>query len=91
MPEFLDWAQLGTATGVAAAVAVLTQILKKYLQNIDPKWIALSLSLIITYSRQIVYNDYYFGTFVLSALNAIIAAGVAIGVFEGVIKPVERR
>lgn len=87
MPEILDWAQFGTTTGVAAVVAVLTQILKRYIQKIDPKWIALVLSLLLTYCYQIIYVDHFWGTFVLSALNAIISAGMSIGVFESVIKP----
>jgi len=87
MLESIGWGQLGTATGVAAVVAVLTQILKNYVPKLDPKWIALVLSLLITFCRQMVFDDYAFATFVLSTLNGIIAAGMAIGVFESVIKP----
>ena len=91
MEEILTWANLGTAAGVSAAVVTLTQILKRYIPKIDPKWIALVLSVIITFTNQFIHNDFLMETFILSALNAIISAGTAIGAYEGIISPIAHR
>ena len=91
MNELFDWSVLGTAAGVATAVVALTQILKQYVPRIDPKWIALSLSALITFGYQLITGDYSAGAFLLSALNAILSAGAAIGAYEAVVAPVEKR
>jgi len=91
MPEILGWANLGTAAGVAAAVAGLTQILKRYIPKTDPKWIALGLAIVITILHQMVTGDYNWSSFVLSALNAVISAGTAVGLYEAGIKPVKEK
>ena len=91
MDEILNWPHLGTAAGVSSTVVLLTQILKHYLpEKLDPKWTALALSLILTYSTQIISGDYAVGTFILSFFNAIISAGTAIGAYEAFVKPVAR-
>ena len=90
MDELLNWNTLGTMAGIAAAVSALTQILKQFMK-IDPKWIALALSVVISLTVQIVGGDMAAEAFILSALNAILAAGTAVGMYESVIKPVVRR
>ena len=89
--EILSWDYLGSAAGVAATVTILTQILKNYIQKVDPKWIALVLALIITIIGQIVMRDFTLGTLVLSIVNAIMATGVAIGAYEGIINPLNNK
>ena len=86
MNEIMSWEFLGTTAGVATAVSVLTQILKHYATKADPKWIALTLALVITYCVQVISGSYAPETFIMSALNALISAGAAIGLYEGVIK-----
>ena len=87
MIEILSWANLGTTAGVSAAVITMTQVLKHYLTKVDPKWIALALSMFITIAHQFVVGDYSWGAFALSALNAIMSAGTAIGGYEMFVKP----
>jgi hypothetical protein len=87
----INWAQLGTAAGVATVVMLLTQVIKQYITQIDPKWIALGLALLITYARQMVVGDLTGSAFVLSGLNAALATGLSIGVFEGIGKPIAQR
>jgi len=88
--EFLTWEMLAAESGCAAAVAALTQVIKQYI-NVDPKWIALALSLVITFALQfIVYldasakSDFTAANIILAALNSFAVTGVAIGLFEGV-------
>jgi len=89
MIEILNWPNLGTAASVATLTAVITQVIKRYV-GIDPKWISLIVAAAITFSHQVYAGDYAFPTFVLSALNAVISAGTAVGAFEGVIKPAKQ-
>jgi len=86
MNEILSWAHLGMLE-VSIVVVTLTQILKDYIPKIDPKWIALVLSLVITISFQVVSGDLVYSDFLLSFINAIISAGAAIGAYEGIVKP----
>ena len=92
MEEILSWSHLGTGAAVSAVVTGLTQVLKyfipeKIMNKLDPKWIALALSVIITIGHQMIYGDFAIETFALSALNAVMSTGAAIGGYEGLIKP----
>lgn len=88
MDEAFNWAQLGTVAGVATAVTLLTQTLKRFVPRVDPKWIALGLSLIISLTHMIAFLDIRIETAVLTLLNAVVAAGAAIGEYEAFICPI---
>ena len=90
--ETLTWAQLGTTAGASVIAAALTQILKQYFSGIDPKWIALFLSLLCMIGYQlIVAGDYTPGAYILSVLNAVMSAGMSIGAYEAFISPVAHK
>jgi len=91
MIEILEWSQLATVAGVATAVTAITEVLKHYITNVDPKWIALLLSLVITYAYQIITGDLAVGSWILSAFNALLSTGVAIGIFESAGRPIEEK
>jgi hypothetical protein len=89
--SFLTWEFLGTFTGSIAAVTVLTQVIKKYLK-IDPKWIALVISLIIMLVAQTqIEHDLGVETFVISIFNALIVTGISISIYETAVKTIAKR
>ena len=88
MDEMLTWSKLGTITGIASAVSVVAEMLKKYLPNIDPKWIALAVSAIFTFGHQIIVADLDPMSFVLSVFKVIVATWIATGEYEAIIKPI---
>jgi uncharacterized membrane protein len=88
MNEF-QWAYIGTTAGLAAAVSAITQIIKRYMTKTDPKWIALILSALLSIGYRMVFlGEATAETMIIAVVNSIIAAGAAIGAFEGVTKPV---
>ena len=91
MDEAFNWAQLGTVAGVATAVTLLTQTLKRFVPRVDPKWIALGLSLIISLTHMIAFLGIRIETAVLTLLNAVVAAGAAIGFAPDENKPASPR
>jgi hypothetical protein len=91
MDEILSWSDLGTTAAVAGVTAAATQIIKGYLQKIDPKWIALGVATSLTFTRQFISGDLSPGALMLAAMNSILAAGTAIGTYEGIVKPVKQR
>ena len=91
MTDFMNWETLGTFAGISVTVTTLTQILKQFLVKTNPKWIALVLSLILTFGYQFFKSDISLLSFIMSAVNALLVTSTAIGAFESVIKPVVRR
>ncbi|MCL2568639.1 MAG: hypothetical protein FWE12_04280 [Oscillospiraceae bacterium] len=77
-PEFL-----GTFSGVVAVVTLLTQVVKRFVTGVDPKWIALGLALVMSAVKQVETGDLRTGSLLLAGLNAFVIAGAAIGTFEG--------
>ena len=77
---------LRTAADIATAVTILTQIIKRHI-NIDPKLIALVLSIVITVVIQMIEVDFSFQTIIQSLLNSILTAGASIGAYEAVFAP----
>ena len=89
MNEFFTPDMLKTFAGSVAAVTALTQVLKTYIpQKLDPKWLALVLSIIITFGVQFVFDGATSENWIMSAFNALAITGASIGAYEGFVKPV---
>ena len=90
MNEFITWEFLASFSGAVAAVTLLTQLFKKYI-NIDPKWIALVLSVVVCASVQIFYlKDTTGAGLALMAFNIFAVLAAAVGGFEVVIKNLKK-
>ena len=89
MLEILDWTHFSTAAGVATVVMALTQVVKRYVTQVDPKWAALCISLFVHFMHLFVIGAVSPGAMALALLNAIMTAGVAIGEYEGILKPIK--
>lgn len=85
--EILTWPHLITAIGVTAAIAALTQILKRRFARADPKLTALGLSLFITFGHRLYIGGVNAASLPLTLLNAIFFACAAAGAYESLIKP----
>ena len=74
---------LATIGGCTAVVTALTQIVKHYIK-IDPKWIALILSLIIQVSTCAILGDLALMSLLIAVINAVLVTGASVGLYEGV-------
>jgi len=86
--EYITIEILGTFTGCAAAVTALTQVAKHFIKRVDPKWIALLISFVISIGLFIASADLTVMKFILALCNALLVTGVAIGIFEGGVKAI---
>jgi len=82
--EFLTWDYLGTFGGASLAVTLLTQAVKGYLKDVDPKIIALCWAILIMLGAEFITSV---GTSTVSgvlmaAMNALLVAGASVGLFE---------
>ena len=82
MNEFLTWEFIGTSAGATLAVTLLTQVFKKYISTIDPKWISLAAALVIVLSGNAIIGDMNFETAILSVFNALLVTGTSCGLYE---------
>jgi len=82
--EFISMEFLGTFSGVVAMVTLLTQVVKRFVTTVDPKWIALILAGMVSAVKQLGTGDFSAIGWMLAILNAFVIAGAAIGTFEGV-------
>jgi len=84
MNEFFTLAVLGTFAGMVAFVSIVTQVIKQFL-NIDPKWIALFLSLLaVVFTQIVIPGAITYESFFLGFANWLLVTGAAIGLYEGV-------
>ena len=81
--DILGMGGLGTAAAVSAAVATATQLTKQYFPSVDPKWVALAWAAAISIGQAAASGSISVETAVSVALNALLAAGAAIGAYEG--------
>lgn len=89
MTEFLTWELLSTFAGSVAAVTLITQLAKQYL-NLDPKWIALAASILVCVAVQAFYlQDFTAAGLVLMGFNILVVLAAAIGSYEIVKKRVD--
>jgi len=81
MNELMTWTTLGTLAGATAAVLLITQYVKPFLQKIDTRIIALILSVIILVAVTIIAKgkpeDYG-----IAILNSFIVASASMGAYE---------
>lgn len=92
MNEFLTWEFLATFAGSVAFVTFVTELVKYYLTKIDPKYIALVAAVVVTFAvRLLFYKDFTLDGLVLATFNVAAVLFAAIGTFESVIKPIERK
>lgn len=83
MNEFVSIEILGTIAGCSAIITLLTQVLKKYLQEkIDTKWLALVFSVIIGVLRIVYVGQYDFAGIVSGIINMFILLSISIGIYE---------
>ena len=87
MNEAFTWAFLGSAAGISAATVVMTQIVKRFIPKVDPKWIALAISFVISMAAQAATGDGQATSYALALFNAVLTAGAAIGAYEGILGP----
>jgi len=84
MDNFISWGTFGTFTGAVAGTAALTQLFKRFV-GIDPKWIALAVSVVIMVCAQSFAGGLENVRSVVMALfNALIVAGASVGTYETV-------
>ena len=89
--EFFTWEYLATYGGMTALVTAVTQLVKKYLPNYDPKWIALVTAVLGQIGVQVFYlKDWSAGGLIMAAINAVCVLLGAVGAYETVIKPVQK-
>lgn len=85
MNDFVTWELIGTFAGAVALTTGLTQVIKHYLEKIDPKWIALIVALLATVGYATVHvGDVSPQAVAMAMVNGLIVAGTSIGLFEGV-------
>ncbi len=87
MNDFITLQMLGTFSGITVAVTMLTQVIKNFVA-VDPKWIALFLSFLLTLGIQVLPNALSATSIVIAFCNWLLVTGTSIGLFEGVVKPI---
>lgn len=86
MSRFLTPETLTSFAGTALAVTTLTQVIK-YFIKVNPKWIALGLSLLLVNVFQPLSAPVTLSDIVIQIANCLIVTGASIGLFEGAVKP----
>ena len=81
--DFITLEFLGTFSGVVVVVTLLTQIVKRFVTAIDPKWIALAFAVAVSTLKELAVGDLSVPGWILAGLNALVITGAAIGTFEG--------
>lgn len=91
MNEFFTWEFLATFGGMLAFVALVTEVAKFYIK-VDPKWIALCATILGQIAVQFVFlKDFSVEGIVLAIFNMFAVLSSSVGLFEIVVKPVERK
>lgn len=92
MGSLVTWDVLTTYAGSVAFVTMCTQLLKFYVPKADPKWVALALTILLNIIIHVVYiQDYSLNSIVLSIFNIVSILFGAIGAFETMVKPIQRK
>lgn len=93
MTEFftLDW--LGTAAGMVAFVALMTEVCKFLVRRpVDPKWYCIGWAAAAMLVSSLWLNPVTDGPGVFTAfINLLLVATAATGTFEFAIKPAEKK
>lgn len=89
--EYFTWEYLATYGGMTALVTSATQLIKRYIPNCDPKWIALVAAVLGQAAVQVFYlKDWSAGGLIMAVINAVCVLLGAVGAYETVIKPVQK-
>lgn len=92
MNEFITLDFMATFGGAVFVVELFTEILKKLGVKLDPRVIALIISIIVTMCVQtFFYADLSASAIVLAAFNALLVCAAAIGAFETIVKPIQSK
>jgi len=81
--DFITMEFLGSFSGVVVLITLLTQLIKRFVTAVDPKWIALTLAGMISVVKQLETGNFSAAGWMLALLNALLITGAAIGAFEG--------
>ena len=82
MSDIINWENFAAYMGSATMSALVTQLVKKYV-NIDPKWIALIISLMAMLGIQATIETVVtVESITTTILNALISAGASVGLYE---------
>jgi len=81
MNDFLSWEFLGTFAGAATFVTLMTQVAKQFI-NVDPKWISLAFSMIVSLGMVSLKDEWTAAAVVMALLNALFVTGAAVGLYE---------
>ena len=82
MIDLLSTGTLTTISGTAAVVTVLTQVIKRYATRLDPKWIALALSILISYALCFITGATDLESLIIAGVRALVASGSSVGLYE---------
>lgn len=89
--DYFTWEYLATYGGMTALVTAVTQLVKRYLPQVDPKWIALVAALLGQIGVQILYlKDWSVSGIVMALINVVCVLLGSIGAYETVVKPVQK-
>lgn len=92
--EFVSLNILASLAGVVLLTTALVEATKYLLSkiNIDPKWYALLWSFVLMMARQVfLLKDFSGEGWMLAFINWLIAFASAVGIFESIVKPIERK
>lgn len=90
MNDFLNWDTIGTFGMMVATVSIITEVVKYFIPKVDPKWIALVVTLFCQISVQLFsVKDFSASGMVMAVINAFVVLASAIGAFEGLLKPIQ--
>ena len=91
MTEFITWEFLATFAGSVAAVTLITQTIKEFI-NLDPKWIALVISIFVCALVQVCYyQDYSLQGIALACVNVFVVLAASIGGYETILKQFKKQ
>lgn len=89
MTEFFTPEMLLTFTGQVLFVTTATQVIKKYIGGIDPKWISLALAVAVAGAAQLVIlGDFSAQGLALAGANVFSVLSASVLGYEAVVKPV---
>lgn len=81
--EFIDTSILSTLGGCSLLVTLITQVFKRYLpENIDTKWLALGISIVVGILRIITIGDFSLDGIVSGLVNSVLLLSTSIGIYE---------
>ena len=88
MRDLVSTEFLSSLAGMAAVTSVIVQVLKSNL-GIDPRWINLLVSMIVSIIYTVILvGDMSPTAMVLMVINGFVVTGASTGAYENIIKPI---